>query len=107
MSLLKLTPESERLRRIAKAHAAGEISRGEFRNIRSGVIDGFREASLRDVGDVGDATQPRWFASESTTQRFQPVAERSVAAEPYRSAFTMIGFAVLLILVAVVLADAL
>jgi hypothetical protein len=103
MSLLKLTPESERLRRIAKAHAAGEISRGEFRNIRSGVIDGFGEASLRDVGD---ATQPRWFASESTTQRFQPVAERAVAAEPDRSAFTMIGFAVLLILVAVVLAGA-
>ena len=103
MSLLKLTPESERLRRIAKAHAAGEISRGEFRNIRSGVIDGFGEASPRDVGD---ATQPRWLASESTTQRFQPVADRAVAAEPDRSAFTMIGFAVLLILVAVVLAGA-
>jgi hypothetical protein len=103
MSLLKLTPESERLRRIAKAHAAGEISRGEFRNIRSGVIDGFGETSARDVGD---ATQPRWLASESTTQRFQPVADRAVAAEPDRSAFTMIGFAVLLILVAVVLADA-
>ena len=103
MSLLKLTPESERLRRIAKAHAAGEISRGEFRSIRSGVIDGFGEAS---PSDVGDATQPRWFASESTTQRFQPVGDRAVAAEPDRSSFTMIGFAVLLILVAVVLADA-
>lgn len=101
MSLLKLTPESERLRRIAKAHAAGEISLREFRSIRSAVIDGHGEAFPRDAGD---ATQPRWFASESTTQRFHPVAEPAVAAESDRSAFTMIGFAVLLIIVAVVLA---
>jgi hypothetical protein len=41
MSLLKLTPESERLRRIAKAHAAGELSQGEYRRIRTGVIETF------------------------------------------------------------------
>ncbi len=103
MSLLKLTPESERLRRIAKAHAAGEISRGEFRRIRSSVIDGFGDPSQ---GDFGEATQPRWFASESTTQRFQPAAERAVAAEPDRSVYTLVGFAVLLIVVAAVLAGA-
>jgi hypothetical protein len=103
MSLLKLTPESERLRRIAKAHAAGEISRGEFRSIRSGVIDAFGQASQQDLGE---ATQPRWFASESTTQRFQPAAEPAVAAEPDRSVYTIVGFAVLLIVVAAVLAGA-
>lgn len=101
MRLLKLTPESERLRRIAKAHAAGEISRGEFRRIRSGVIDGFGEASQRDMGD---ATQPRWIASESTTQRFQPASEPAAVAASDRSVYIIAGVAVLLILVAAVLA---
>ncbi len=103
MRLLKLTPESERLRRIAKAHAAGEISRGEFRSIRSGVIDGFGDASRRDYGD---ATQPRWVASESTTQRFPRTPRPAAVAEPDRSVYAMIGFAVVLILVAAVLAGA-
>ena len=103
MSLLRLNPDSERLRRIAKAHAAGEISRAEFRSIRAEVIDGFGAASSRDAGD---ATQPRWLASESTTQRFQPAAERAVVAESDRTANAMIAFAVLLIVVAVVLAGA-
>jgi hypothetical protein len=103
MSLLRLNPDSERLRRIAKAHAAGEISRAEFRSIRADVIDGFGAASSRDVGD---ATQPRWFASESTTQRFQPAAERVVVAESDRTVYAMIGFAVLLIVVAAGLAGA-
>ena len=104
MSLLRLNPDSERLRRIAKAHAAGEISRAEFRSIRADVIDGFGAASSRDAGD---ATQPRWFASESTTQRFQPAtAERVVVAQSDRTVYAMIGFAVLLIVVATVLAGA-
>jgi hypothetical protein len=103
MRLLKLTPESERLRRIAKAHAAGEISRREFRSIRSEVIDGFVAASQRDVGDD---TQPRWIASESTTQRFQPAAQPAAVAASDRSVYSIVGVAVLLVLVAAILAGA-
>ena len=103
MRLLKLTPESERLRRIAKAHAAGEISRGEFRSIRAEVIDGFLAAPERDVGDD---TQPRWIASESTTQRFQAVAAPAVGATSDRSVYGIVGVALVLILVAAVLAGA-
>ena len=57
MSLLKLTPESERLRRIAKAHAAGELSQGEYRRIRAGVIESFGSGN---VPELGDDTEPRW-----------------------------------------------
>ena len=103
MRLLKLTPESERLRRIAKAHAAGEISRSEFRSIRSEVIDGFVAASERDVGD---ATQPRWIASESTTQRFPRVPQPAAVATSDRLVYSVVGVALLLILVAAVLAGA-
>ena len=103
MRLLKLTPESERLRRIAKAHAAGEISRGEFRSIRAEVIDGFVAASQRDVGDD---TQPRWIASESTTQRFPRAAAPAVVATSDRSVSSIVGVALLLILAAAVLAGA-
>jgi len=55
MSLLKLAPDSERLRRIARAYAAGEVEETEYRRIRAEVIDGF-------VPDphLGDDTQQRW-----------------------------------------------
>jgi len=52
VSLLKLTPESERLRRLAKAHAAGELSRLEFRRMRSEVIEGTATQSGTTSGDV-------------------------------------------------------
>jgi hypothetical protein len=55
MSLLKLAPDSERLRRIARAYAAGEVDEAEYRLIRAEVIDSF-------VPDphLGDDTQQRW-----------------------------------------------
>jgi len=59
MTLLRLSPDSERLRRIAKAHAAGELSTPDYRRIRSEVIDGFGGGALADQG--GDDTQPRWI----------------------------------------------
>jgi len=58
MTLLRLSPDSERLRRIAKAHAAGELSTPDYRRIRTEVIDGFGGGTLADQG--GDDTQPRW-----------------------------------------------
>ena len=55
MSLMKLSPESVRLRRIAKAYAAGEFSMLEYRQARRDVIANYVTQSLDD-----DDTQPRW-----------------------------------------------
>jgi hypothetical protein len=64
MTLLQLTPDGERLRRIAKAHAAGELSTPDYRRIRSDVIERF--ATLD--GDItGDDTQQRWPGPASVT----------------------------------------
>ena len=54
MSLMKLAPETVRLRRVAKAHAAGEFSRFEYRAARREVIENFRPDALGD-----DDTQRR------------------------------------------------
>ncbi len=56
MSLLKLSPEAIRLRRIAKACAAGELSRLEYREARRAMIDKFVASRLRNAED----TQPRF-----------------------------------------------
>ncbi len=56
MSLLKLSPEAIRLRRIAKACAAGELSRLEYREARRAMIDKFVASRLRHSED----TQPRF-----------------------------------------------
>jgi hypothetical protein len=58
MSLLKLAPDSERLRRIARAYAAGEVAESEYRRIRSEVIDRFAPGT-----NVGDDTEQRWVPS--------------------------------------------
>ena len=58
MTLLRLSPDSERLRRIAKAHAAGELSTPDYRRIRAEVIERFRDGA---VEDHGDDTEPRWL----------------------------------------------
>ena len=58
MTLLRLSPDSERLRRIAKAHAAGELSTPDYRRIRAQVIDGFTDAAPEAPGDE---TEPRWL----------------------------------------------
>ena len=54
MSLMKLAPETVRLRRVAKAYAAGEFSRFEYRAARREVIENFRPDALSD-----DDTQRR------------------------------------------------
>lgn len=69
MSLLKLSPESDRLRRLAKANAAGELATDEYRRLRSEVIDSFR--SEVDPGDC-----------EVTQRRAQADVEAPTAAAP-------------------------
>jgi hemolysin activation/secretion protein len=54
MSLMKLSPETVRLRRVAKAHALGEFSLIEYRRARREVIENFDPGQVSD-----DDTQPR------------------------------------------------
>jgi hemolysin activation/secretion protein len=61
--LLKLNPSAERLRRIAKAHAAGELGDADYRRIRGEVIDGFARGAAHI--DFGDDTEPRWSEQPS------------------------------------------
>jgi hypothetical protein len=70
MSLLKLAPDSERLRRIARAYAAGEVEESEYRRIRAEVIDGF-------VPDphLGDDTQQRWSPPEPSAEPADAAAD--------------------------------
>jgi hypothetical protein len=77
MSLLKLAPDSERLRRIARAYAAGEVEESEYRRIRTEVIDGF-------VPDphLGDDTQQRWSPPEPSAES----ADASTDAAPVERA---------------------
>ncbi|MCZ6710475.1 MAG: hypothetical protein O7B25_08940 [Gammaproteobacteria bacterium] len=55
MTLMKLAPEIVRLRRVAKAYAAGEFSRVEYREARRDVIENFQPDVIGD-----DDTQPRF-----------------------------------------------
>ncbi|MEQ8991904.1 MAG: SHOCT domain-containing protein, partial [Pseudomonadales bacterium] len=60
MSFMKLPPEAVRLRRLARAHAAGELSEAEYRQSRRDLLDRF-EAAPDEVRDhFDDSTRPRW-----------------------------------------------
>ena len=69
MTLMKLAPEIVRLRRVAKAYAAGEFSRFEYREARREVIENFQPDVIGD-----DDTQPRLrpgFALEVVGRRLR------------------------------------
>jgi hemolysin activation/secretion protein len=72
MTLLRLSPDSERLRRIAKAHAAGELSTPDYRRIRTEVIERFGSGEAQE-GD--DDTQPRWLERPVPVVPLQPAAD--------------------------------
>ena len=78
--LLRLTPDGERLRRIAKAHAAGELSTTEYRRIRTDVIESFSAADVPCDG-AGDDTQQRWIDSPPA-QVTQAHAQFAAAVRP-------------------------
>ncbi len=71
MSLLRLAPECMRLRRMAKAHAAGEMSQSAYRDARRAVIDGFAEAPLAD---------------DDTRRRGEPTLRSRTSTEPVSAA---------------------
>lgn len=61
MTLMKLAPESVRLRRMAKAYAAGEMTEADYRAARQEVIDSFSSEPVLD-----DDTRRRWSDDEPT-----------------------------------------
>ena len=76
MSLLTLCPEATRLRRIAKACSAGELSRTEYREARRRVIDKF--SNVPD-NDDSDDTVPR-FDIDMTQERAAVLSDPGVVA---------------------------
>jgi hemolysin activation/secretion protein len=111
MSLMKLAPETVRLRRVARAHAMGEFSMAEYRQARREVIDNFEAYRVTE-----DDTQPRLdlegesprapMAVPEVTKRRWPLwlggvllilcaltANRLLAAELERRVFTIPGVA--------------
>ena len=94
MSLLKLAPESDRLRRLTRAYAAGEITTRSYRQARSRVVDGFAQNSS---GEAGDDTQPRFQHRPATDQEKLSVATQNSSAR--YPALGVLGFALGLILV--------
>ena len=84
MKLMALPPESQRLRRIARAHAAGEFSRSEYRQARRVLLE-----ELVSVG--GSVLEDTFRRTADTARRDQhqtlevafagvgaPVARRSL-----------------------------
>lgn len=86
MSLMRLPPESVRLRRIAKAHAAGEFSLIDYRQARREVIANFKASQVED-----DDTQPRWRSDSEDLSH-----DTAVATAPARA---NVGWVMLLLLV--------
>jgi hypothetical protein len=86
MSLLKLSPEIDRLRRLAKANAAGELATDEYRRMRSEVIEAFR--SEVDAGEC-EVTQRRPQADEAASAAVVPPATDTRARDrrPWRWLF--------------------
>ncbi|XOV84504.1 MAG: ShlB/FhaC/HecB family hemolysin secretion/activation protein [bacterium] len=74
MSLLTLSPESTRLRRVARAHAAGEISLLEYREARRQVIRKFTRMNEGQPVQGSDDTVPR-FDLETTLRRSEAYAD--------------------------------
>lgn len=87
MSLLTLCPEATRLRRIAKACSAGELSRTEYREARRRVIDKISNAPDIDIDD----TVPR-FDVDVTQERSAAMPDAvAVASQQNRLAWIVFG----------------
>ena len=94
MKLLRLTPDGERLRRVAKAHAAGELSTADYRRIRSDVIERFATQN----GDItGDDTQQRWVDRPPTAAADAGDGEKARAVRRPPRVVWVMGAALLLI----------
>ncbi len=103
MSLLKLSPESERLRRFARAHAAGEMSTPEYRTARARVIEGFHaDATVEPGDDTQRRWQPRLVTDDTEAAAPQPVAPTS-SSDPIAvewAWYKIVAYAILLAIIA-------
>ncbi len=95
MSLLQLSPEANRLRRIAKACAAGELTRLEYREARRAMIDKFVCGQERHSED----TQPRFDLDITQRRPAVAIGDDEQAASPN----WMLWTAVVLLLAALAL----
>lgn len=93
MSLLTLCPEATRLRRIAKACSAGELSRTEYREARRRVIDKISNAP--DIDIDSDDTVPR-FDVDVTQERSAAMPD-AVAVASQQNSLLWIVFGALLL----------
>ncbi len=92
MSLMKLAPETVRLRRVAKAHAMGEFSMAEYRQARREVIDNFEPYRVAE-----DDTQPR-LPSDAALQAEAPLRSAEADVEKRRWPLWLGGGLILLCL---------
>ncbi|NKC01126.1 MAG: hypothetical protein GKR90_21885 [Pseudomonadales bacterium] len=76
MKLATYSPEVSRLRRVAKACAAGEMSRTEYRSVRRQLIAAMTSALAGADGLTEDRTLPR-FMDETTVRRILPLRRRT------------------------------
>lgn len=78
---LKLAPETVRLRRMARAYAAGELAEADYRRARRDIIDNFSTAARTD-----DTTQPRWPADQTLRRLEIDMSASGVAHEAHTGA---------------------
>lgn len=94
MKLLSYAPEVNRLRRVARACAAGELSRTEYRQARRDVIAGLVKA----YGPGSDNTVPR-FADDATMRRVDfPTVDQADVRRNSHWIWLVLGVALLIAL---------
>lgn len=91
MKLLSFTPEVNRLRRIARACAAGELSRTDYRSARRDVI----ESLVNGVDIYCDDTVPRF--QDDVTVRRNSVAVQVPAPKPRSLAWLWLAIGALVL----------
>lgn len=80
MKLMRLSPVSQRLRRMARAHAAGETSQAEYRQARRQLLAEVVPMPARKVddthrrGQVADLTRRSAEADKKAYKVTRPVA---------------------------------
>lgn len=92
MKLASYSPEVSRLRRVAKACAAGEMSRSEYRSARRQLIVGMTKSFASVDGPTEDQALAG-FADETTVRRVLPLRHHSDedAQRPLRFWFLLVG----------------
>ncbi len=75
VGVLELDPESQQLRQVARAYAAGEISREDYRTIRAALLEA-RAGGAAPEAAVGDARPLGPQVSSDTLTSMRALVER-------------------------------